>query len=138
MFTELESMPKSQGDWFGDKVRAQGSTVHGLQRVVVEEMSLATLSLNSPLSLHKVANSATSPSPRVWTAQEGHHEDSSSKGASSLPSCTLPQGELVSNPHKGTLCQGHVQKLPWDLTKNGRAAWHAMRSFWQEYYTMDF
>lgn len=97
------------------------------------------VSLSSPFSLHKDANSVVSPAPTVWTAQKGHHNNSSSNGCLQLAKpCTFLQEVPVSNSHKGTLWarQGHVQNFPWDPTKIGRAAWNAMNS-WKSFNTLN-
>lgn len=126
-FTELELMSESLRE-INLETKSVSTALHSvLYKLVFIER---TVPLNSSLSLHQDANSAASPAPTVWKAQEWHHDNCSSKGCLQfVKPCTFSSGVPVSNSHKGTLCQGHTQILPWDPTNNGRAAWNAMSSW---------
>lgn len=115
---------KSQGDQFGDKVSVYSATVCALQ---------TGIHWNSPNQFIFIFASrcqqCSKPCPHGMNSP-GDHDNCSSNGCLQfVKPCTFSSGIPVSNSHKGTLCQGHTQILPWDSTNKGRAAYNAMSSW---------
>lgn len=109
---------KSQGDQFGDKVSAYSTTICALQTGIHWK--------NSPTQFIFTFASRCQQCSKPCT----HSMNCSSNGCLQfVKPCTCAWGVPVSNSHKGSLCQGHTQILPWDPTNNGRAAWNAMSSW---------